>query len=830
MRDQVPSSEEWERKFEVIGQLFQQASESNDLLGTAVRARQVIEHIADYLHVREIGPVAQHDMLDAKLKRLAAKGVLSRREQIHFGTVQIHTNFVIHPELLPREQDRRELDPCMLSLGIIVEWFFRECLRRPSPIRERATPPASLSASRPDATPFNATSGTAMNVGTRFGTGFGEFIPVWRTKPAPSSLRFDSPDGEPADQRTFKLEPTKQRYFIGQAKRKDGTPNDFSLPWTSVSRDQGVLELKDGNVILRNTSGRKNVFVRGELLPDGESCVLRHGDAIQLGRSLGTFSDGRYYGVVPPMAIDPVTGLLSRAGLVTELSGALAMTNTRTLLVVRCAEPTAADRAHPDAARAAAAVALAFHLHDLAMPVARLSTDVAVLLTGTARLGEYWQLARQVATDGVVAGYVPLVGTPEQASPQLDACLGALSRIAIAGREPTAPEDLTRSVLVPTPLDQFASEVVAAYDAGGGAALFVLGQLERLTQLTPTAIPILELELIELIGARMGPRDIVSIAGAGMLAFATPGDIERSALELEVEWHARGPFSVQRIEIDRSLTAHLLTRAEATALPRRAAELAGDATSALGVDGFPAPIVLAARALDEAPGNLARLAHYGRVSDATWQLLGSALAAAARSNKEPGNSPVAASTWQAFALDAARRVKHQGPRIAELATAVETTASDAALRAALETLAGAPQLTDERAVPRVERALRELLAPFGALRGWTLVAVESSEFDVEGTSQRVEYIDYTGSTSRGSRQHVSVLGFRGLGRFVYLVRWTEGIAIALEPFVRRVRNPATGDFELVTAIAPITVHGRHRYRSCSSAFEIELDVTPRQVG
>lgn len=662
MADQVPSSEEWERKFAVIGQLFQQASESNDLLGTAVRARQVIEHIADYLHVREIGPVAQHDMLDAKLKRLAAKGVLSRREQIHFGTVQIHTNFVIHPELLPRDPDRRELDPCIASLAIIVEWFFRECLRRPSPIQPVAAP-AALSASRPDATPFNATSGTAMNAGTRFGTGFGEFIPVWRTKPAASSLRFDAPDGEPADQRTFKLDDAKQRYFIGQAKRKDGTPNDFTLPWASVSRDQGVLELEGGNVILRNTSGRRNVFVRGELLTDDEACVLRHGDAIQLGRSLGTFSDGRYYGVVPPMAIDPMTGLLSRAGLVTELSGALATSQSRTLLVVRCAEPTAADRAHPDGTRAAAAVALAFHLHDRSVPVARLSTDVAVLLAGTVRLGEYWRLAKQIASDGVVAGYVPLVGTAEQASPQLDACLGALSRIAIAGREPTAPEDLTRSALVPTPLDQFGPEVAPAYEAGGGAALFVLGQLERLTQLTPTAIPILELELIELIGARMGPRDVVAIAGRGMLAFATPGDIERIALEIEVEWHARGPFSVQTIEIDRSLTGHLLTRADAADLQRRATELARDASGALGVDGFPAPVVLAARALDEAPGNLERLARYGRVSDATWQLLGSALAAAARSSKEPGGPPATPPAgWQAFALDAARRVKTQGPR------------------------------------------------------------------------------------------------------------------------------------------------------------------------
>src|SRR5205085_62375 len=162
---------------------------------------------------------------------------------------------------------------------------------------------------------------------------------------------------------------------------------------------------------------------------------------------------------------------------------------------------------------------------------------------------------------------------------------------------------------------------------------------------------------------------------------------------------------------DRALSSHLLGAADLADLATRAHELARDGVSALGLGGFPAPLALAARALDDLTPSWSarepqapRLERMLRVAEATWQL--------------------------------------------------------------------------------VERALRELIAGFGALGGWTLVAIESAEpLDFDGTTQRIEYLDFTGPTPRGSRQHVTVVGLRGLGRFVYLVRWAEGLAIALEPFV-----------------------------------------------
>jgi hypothetical protein len=137
----------------------------------------------------------------------------------------------------------------------------------------------------------------------------------------------------------------------------------------------------------------------------------------------------------------------------------------------------------------------------------------------------------------------------------------------------------------------------------------------------------------------------------------------------------------------------------------------------------------------------------------------------------------------------------------------------------------------ERLLPRLERAIRELLAALGPLRGWTLIAVTSSEFvDVGGTSQCIEYVDYTGPSARGSHQRVTLSGYPGLGRFIYLVRWSEGIAIALEPYARRARNEISGDHELFLAIEPILKPGSHRYRALASGHEVVLQATAKQLG
>lgn len=844
----TPTTAEWEQRFDAVARLYREANDKleTDPLSAALRARQAIEHIADYLHTREIGPAARNEMLDAKLKRIDAKLVFPRLVATHFGSVQIHTNSVIHPGTMSSDPDPNLLRPCMLSLAIVVDWFFKDYLKRTPPTVQAATPrvPAPAPPIIPDATPVNSTIATMINQGTRFGTGIGEFIPIWRTTATASTLRLEA-EGDMSDQRIFKLE-DRRTYFIGRTEqRSDGSRNDFALPkaWNSISRDQGTLTLTpEGDVILKNTSTNNNVFVRGESVPKGTARALRHGDAVQLGRCVGMFSDGRYYASAPAAAVDTRTGLLSRLGLVAEISGALAIGKPRTLVVVRCPESTIATEEDRDPERVAATVALAIHRELPSIPLARTGMDIATILPNPDGAKQIAAIADRTAGAHCTTGYIALTGAADQAMPRLEACLGALSRVAIAGRELAEPEDLTRYALTPTPLDELEGRVRPLFELGGGAILFVLDELERLRQLAPQAVPVLELELVEMLGARMGPRDVVAFAGPGSILFATAGDAERFAHELSVAWHARGPVTANALEIDRALSAHLLAQSDLDGLPERAALLAEGEHAGLGASALPGPIALAARAIDDARTPLQRLRALVQVTEVTWKLLAFILVAAARGvAARPVSDDAEAAwpaPWRALARDAARRLDGQQSRISELAAVVLAADRDPALRDALGEIAAAAQVvarvdpaSTERSLPRIEKAVRELFGRLGPLRGWTLVGVEQAEFvDVDGLAQRVEYVDYTGPSARGSLQRITVMGFRGLGRFAYLVRWNEGLAIALEPFVRRVRDEATGDTALVLALAPVDQPGPHRYGAMGSANELELPVTVKQLG
>jgi hypothetical protein len=446
-----------------------------------------------------------------------------------------------------------------------------------------------------------------------------------------------------------------------------------------------------------------------------------------------------------------------------------------------------------------------------------------------------------------VSGYRILEGASDQAIAMLEGAIGALSRLALGGHEDTAPVDLSRSALALTPVRGFADRARPLFDLGGGVVLFALGDADRLKQLAPVAIPILEQQLLEMLGARVGPRDVVSIAGEGRILFGTPGDADRLAHEVGVAWHARGPVTVNAMEFDRAISAHLFTRADLVDVASRVEALARGGISALGLEGFPAPLALAGQALDGASRPADRARHLLGVVETSWKLLALTLVAAARAARAPAAPPSGApvspwpSPWRALAAEAASRLTDPHPRVQELAQIPTADARSPALKAAFDLVStardelarGGTAGTDiEALLPRLERAVREIVTAFAPLRGWTLVSVDSSAVvDLDGVTQRIEYVDYTGPSARGSVVHVTVTGFRGLGRyFVYLVRWNENLAIAMEPFVRRARSPSSGDEELFVVEAPVQAPGAHAYRGAAGVGEIVLDVLPKQLG
>jgi hypothetical protein len=852
----VARDESWARKFEAIIRLSQAASDKleSDPLSAAMRARQAIEHIVDYLYERELAATERNQSLDARFERVDAKLVISPLVASHFRSVLAHTDLAIQVAGVASDPSPALLSPCLGSLAIAVEWFFHDYLKRPEvnlgwgaagwALADR--PPA------PDAVPLNSTMTTVADTGAQAAIDIGEFTPIWRTTPVASLLRLAPADGDAQDQRVFRIEDPTRTYPIGRTdQRSDGTRNDFVLPssWISVSRDQGHLATCDQGVLLMNTSSNNSVFVRGERIVAGAARLLRHGDIVQLGRCVGTFTDGRYYAATPAAAVDRRTGLLSRLGLIAEISGSLAIGDHRVLFVLRCPErATAAVRGGgpADPERLAASVAIAIHRHAPSRPVARLGMHVAALLVAEDQVGAIAAVARAVVGARCVSGFATLVGMADQATPRLEACLGALNRIAIAGWEAGGPEDLAPHALVPTPLHAFARHARSLLELGGGAVVFALGDLARLNRVVPQAVPVLEQELLELLGARMGPRDVVSFADPGALLFATSGDVARCAHEVSVAWHARGPVTADRFEIDRWLSARTLAVTELDGIAERVAAFARGEDCTSRASGLPAPLARAAQEVDLARDPLDRARALVRLAELSWKLLAFILVAASRGTCErvaPTDSAGAdpwPGPWRALARAAALRLDGQARRLVELASVAVSPDRDAQLGRAMQVTAEYARLVAAarpdpavvaHGLPQLESAVLALLAALAPLRGWTLVGIVRSEIvDPDGTMQRIEYVDHTGPSARGSHQRVMVTSLRSMGRFVYLVRWNEGLAIALEPFVRRARNETTGDGELFLATVPIAEPGRHRYRSAHDTREIEQVVTIKQLG
>lgn len=647
----------------------------------------------------------------------------------------------------------------------------------------------------------------------------------------------------------FTIEPRRGIHFLGRSKQRgDGTGNDLVIPdgWNWVSRNQATLASADFGVVLVNTSGRSNVFVRGEPVASGASRVLHHGDPVQIGSCIGHFSDGRYYPTTSALVTDRRTGLLSRTGLIAEIASSLWRREHCVLFAGHCPdEPVdVAATATRDVERIAAATALAIHAHDPAIPIGRIGTDVVALLRTKDTARTLAAIVDRVAGTACVSGFAALTGTSDEAAARLEACLSALNRLAIAGGAITAPQDLAHHALARLSVEEFAARVRALYAAGGGAVLFTPADIDRLEQIAPQAVPALELELVEMLGGRMGPREIVSLAGRGAVLFGTTSDAEVLAHEAGVSWHARGPVITSALEIDRSLSAHLLTVSDLERLPQCIVELRrGDALA--GTSALPAPLALAMRALHDTHDPGARARAVVSLTELVWRWLAFVVLASARTaNAQTIDEPRANESdwpapWRSLARTAAHALRDQPPRLRELASLASALDGGGPHRGAMDLIAevrghvanSTPAAEIQRRLPRLERALRELLAGLSPLHGWTLIAIMSSEIvDVSGSSQYIEYIDYTGPNGRGSQQHVTLSGYPALGRFTYLVRWSEGIAIALEPHVRRVCNGTAIDSELCLAETAIREPGSHRYRSVASGLEVELQVTPKQLG
>jgi hypothetical protein len=435
-------------------------------------------------------------------------------------------------------------------------------------------------------------------------------------------------------------------------------------------------------------------------------------------------------------------------------------------------------------------------------------------------------------------------GPGAEAGARVDAALGAVARIAAAGGN-DAPANLARyAVAVVAPAD-LAGLATGARAAGSGIGLLVLEDVDRLASLGDTVLAAVELELREMTGSVLRPADRVAHVAPGALAVAAQHDVQRILRDAATSWRARGPIAVGAVELERSLRTFEVGAEDAARMVADGGAFVRELAAGGDAQGYPFPIACWMDAARRAPSLAERARALVRAAEATWHLLACVLAGAFWSAKKRERlAPAASSAWPApwrgLAADAAGRLAGEAGRVGELANAVLdavqagtgplAVAGEQAASLALVAGAGAPDAGSiEALAAALQASLADALRALRTLRGWSLVSIVAIEpLDPAASALRVDFLDHTGPHALGTACRHTVTGMP-LGRFVYLVRWAEAVAVALEPLVRRARIPGAAADELVLAEAFPAAPGKLAYRAAAGPGRVELDVTERQL-
>jgi hypothetical protein len=791
---------------------------------------QFVETMFAYLSRQELGAEPLEQPLAASMRRLRTKGTIQRPEERAIAAVCYSTSADG-----TASRSRTDVDSSSKALNHLARWFFGH-VRRPDlgPQGERGQ--RSFTQDLPDEEPTNFT--ISVSGRTRLPSDTGELIPIWRPYPGVHRLSF------PIFEKELTINNPERTYWIGRSpERPGGGRNDFVLPDDSVSRSAAALRVRHGEVSIENTSDKPFLSINGVPVPAGSSQALRCCDHVRLGNAFGRFYDGRYFDSTPATAVEPRTGLLSQHGMTEVIRFVLAQAafakQTPVLLVLRPVSEAVGSGPEESAAQ------LAVQLHRLEplIPIGRAGACVMMLLPAKDLAETYTTIAVTRLGTLCASGWLPLRGPPREATASVEASLGAMKRRAIGGDDPRSPVDLSGYALRRLGLDDFALAARKLISTGGGAAVFALGDVGILHQHVPDAVPTLEQELAEVIGSRMGPRDVIAKTVEGAIAFGTSGDVERVAYEISRVWRDRPPIVTGRFALDRTLRTHLLVDTDLGDLENGLRRLAHDTVDSLGLSGFPAPLALGARAVAEARDARGRARALVNLVERIWQFLALVLAAHARMARLPNDSPPLGhhdwpEPWRAQALFWADRLA-KTDRAANLAAAVCSLRDDAKLASELRLLeqfaraSDGPPQTDalEGELANVERSIRQIVERLRPLREWTLVSIEATEGADpvgEGTAQLIEFVDYTGAAMNQTMHRFTFDDPKPLVHCPYLVRWGDE-AVALEPFVRRMRSQATGRYELLLAMNPIAQPGSHRFQSIISGYEITLEVTAKQL-
>lgn len=696
---------------------------------------------------------------------------------------------------------------------------------------------APVVAVRPEsAPPHSASAQNTTGAATMWLTEEAWALSIWRGEvDAPDRLRIDARDGSVHELRLERQVGATRPMKLGRAPQVGAETNDFVYP--DVASRLAATFRYDGTRwwIQRREECSVPVEVGPRSLAKGEEAPIVHGVVVVVGGMRAIFADRRYVTFsVPAGAVDPISGLLGRAGLELEIAIALRRKGDKQRPVLVVARgPSSTAGAPPSSGRSSlpdtpyeypplANLALAFHKAMPSVPVAVVDEAVFVMVQSESDAA---QLEGLLPTETAM-GIWPLRGAGEAAGRELELAMAAITSRRSEGRvsllrDGSAVEIVTTDALLE-----------AARSDKRMLLLFGIEEQHALDAVGKHVLAGLEEELAAVVKVQGGAPVVVAPLARGVIGAAIPRKLEASTFgyAVQCDWHARPPIVDGRAELPRALSweasppnAAVLERA--SELSRECADPAGVLSSLGG--GLPYPIAGRVAALSTARSGVERVKMLFDVLEGTWRFMAAVLSAAFLSSPEnvtvggttagPAQSAMnglaeflkrnatrdgyALGTWRELARHAAQGLEARQDPIAIMAREVlgvrltenQTFDTLSNLLQAERNSFAHGQYTEASAEAdraEFEQMTRTLLRALRPLSCWTLVTVERTEPDMYGEQQAVEYIDHTGPSPTGVRRRIGLMSTLRLANVTYLARWREGLVMPLEPFLRRL---PTGD-------------------------------------
>ena len=692
---------------------------------------------------------------------------------------------------------------------------------------------------------------------------------LWLTQTPPLSLwkgevglldwlRLSSKDGALHEIRLPRGEPLR----VGR--HRPGMPEPPQVAHDLFLSSQAAILRHDGRrwLLARRPEchAQVPVIVGARTLAAGEEAPLVHGTFVQVGHLRGTLADRRYVTPeVPAGAVDPVTGLLARAGFEQEIASGVALGRPLTMAFFVGAE-------QPDERGTRASVHVAEALHAL-RPRAAVMHDEGVaglLLEGEAAafLALEAELSRLLHESSIVAsGYWTARPEESAAASELERALSALRRAERqSGAPPRASVGISLHEVAWAARLASRPEMVKELSESRKRHLLILGLEDQtsLARMGARVLPALEHELSAMALTRAKDHALVGRLAPGVVGVVLVGADAAATLgaELLQDWHARPPLVDGLVEIPRALACeHVIGGDPEGRAFARADELATECADPQGAlsalaGSLPFPISGRVAIALSASSAVERVKLLFDVLEGAWRFVALVLAAAhlgqATSEADPElvrfvseqrtRTAYPLGKWRELGRLAARGFPRAWEPMGVLAGALLGHGNEAE---SIEALANELHplrnkfahgvYSESRAqadLPAFEATTKRFLRALRPLAGWTLLTVERSEPDLYGDAQIVDYIDHTGPFAQGTRRRVGLITSLRLASVPYFARLREGLFVPLEPFVRRV--PRGDGHELVWS-DHLPRAGNCSYSPVVSGPSIVLSVDPRRL-